>query len=281
MQDQDPFSQSGQFARAVRGILRPLVRALIAQNVTATTFYRIVKQTYVEVAAEMLGPDATDSRVSVVTGVHRRDVKEFRTSQSDDVDAHRKKVSTLSTVVGRWLSHPDYTDAQGQPVAIPRSADAGPSFEALVTSVSRDVRPRTVLDELTRQNILAVEDTKVRLLLNGLVGPADMDQRLHFFSHNLGDHMNAAVDNLLSETPAHLERSVFYNNLDAGALDEIEQVARAQATETLLALNALAANRQAAASDDPDATHRFRFGVFFYKEDEQADPKGPEPDEDR
>ena len=74
----DPFTKSSLFEQAVRAILRPLVRALIAQGVTATAFYRIVKQTYVEVASDAAGRSATDSQVSVMTGVHRRDVKALR-----------------------------------------------------------------------------------------------------------------------------------------------------------------------------------------------------------
>lgn len=280
MSTPDPFSQSGQFARALRGILRPLVRALITQNVTATAFYRFVKQTYVEVAADMLGPDATDSRVSVMTGVHRRDVKDFRNGETGETDFQRHKVSTLSTVVGRWLSHPDYCDPNGDPKPIPRSAEDGPSFEALVRSVSRDIRPRTILDELERQDILAIDGNTVRLLLDGLVGPADMDQRLHFFSHNLGDHMNAAVDNLLSDQPPHLERAVFYNNLTPEAVQQIEDAARTLGISTLRTLNSTAASLQSQDPNDPDATRRFRFGVFFYQDDETMPPKGSGTDDD-
>ncbi len=281
MESQDPFSQSGHFARAVRGILRPLVRALITQNVTATAFYRIVKETYVEVAADMLGPKATDSRISVMTGVHRRDVKEFRTSDSSEGQAQRRKVSTLSTVLGRWMSHPDYCNAKGQPNEIPKSTETGASFEALVRSVSRDIRPRTVLDELVRQSIVEVEGDKVRLLLDGLIGPADLDQRLHFFSHNLGDHMSAAVDNLLADHPPHLERAVFYNNLSSDALRQLEEEARSLATNGLRALNSQAAVLQSKDPNDPDATKWFWFGVLFYQEDESDLTKGHKSNEDR
>ena len=79
----DPFTKSSLFEQAVRAILRPLVRALIAQGVTAPSFYRIIKQTYVEVAANAAGNAATDSQVSVMTGVHRRDVKTLRAAETD------------------------------------------------------------------------------------------------------------------------------------------------------------------------------------------------------
>ena len=277
----DPFSHSSQFERAVRGILRPLVRALISQNVTATALYRIVKQTYVEVATQMLGEDTTDSRISVMTGVHRRDVNAFRNMPKDDAAVQGRKVSILSTVLGRWLSQADYTDETGAPLVIPKTAKEGPSFEALVQSVSRDIRPRTMLDELERQGILKRDGEKVSLILDGLVGSADMEQRLHFFSHNLGDHMNAAVDNLLSEKPEHLERAVFYNNLDADAVAAVEAEAREIAISALRKINLQAAERQSKDIADPNATHRFRFGVFFYKESEGPKSKGSGANEER
>lgn len=276
----DPFSQSGLFERAVRRILRPLVRALIAQGVTAPALYRIVKQTYVEVAADDLGDAATDSRITVTTGVHRRDVKEFRTGDQTETTETQRKVSILLTVVGRWLSDPDYLDA-GLPRVLPRFAQDGPSFEALVQSVSRDIRPRTVLDELSRQGIIAAQDDQISLQSEGLVGSADTDQKLHFFSHNLGDHMQAAVENLLSEDPQHLERAVYYNHLGPASVGEVEEEARRISLDALRQINALAAGKQAVDKSEPAATHRFRFGVFFYKEDEGTDAKGNTPDDDR
>lgn len=276
MADQQPFSNATLFERAVRRVLRPLVRALISQNVAVTAFYRIVKQTYVEVAEETLGEDATDSRISVITGVHRRDVKEFRNVPDDGGAAVGKRLSTLSTVVGRWLSDPDYSDEDGAPMVLPRSAPAGPSFDTLVQSVSRDIRPRTILDELQRQNVVALEGDHVRLLLEGLVAGEDLDQKLHFFSHNVGDHMQAAVENLLSDPAPHLERAVFYNNLTEASARELETEAREIAVRSLREINARASARQKQDTSQPGADYRIRFGVFFFKENEDGEVGGHE-----
>ncbi len=279
MAARDPFSRSGLFERAVRRILRPLVRALIAQGVTAPALYRIVKQTYVEVAVDDLGEAATDSRVNVMTGVHRRDVKEFRARDQSESTETQRKVSILLTVVGRWMSDPVFAEA-GVPRALPRFATDGPSFETLVQSVSRDIRPRTVLDELTRQGIARLDEDEVRLVSEGVVGSADTDQKLHFFAHNLGDHMQAAVDNLLSEEPEFLERAVFYNHLERESVETIEAEVRRLSQDGLKRINTLAAGKQAADKAQPTATHRFRFGVFFYREDEDAGTKGTSTDDD-
>ncbi|MFK7880463.1 DUF6502 family protein [Roseobacter sp.] len=276
----DPFSKSGLFDRSLRRILRPLVRALIAQGVTAPALYNIVKQTYVDVASHQLGDAATDSRINVMTGVHRRDVKEFRNRDPSEDTGVSSKVSILSSVVGRWLSEPTYL-RNGDPAPLMRFGTEPPSFETLVQSVSRDIRPRTVLDELLRQGVVTLGKDHVKLVLDGLVGAADTDQKLHFFAQNLGDHMQASVDNLLSETSPHMERAVYYNSLSAQSITDIEKEARKLGNDTLRKINSLAVRRQSQDVEQGSGAHRFRFGLFFYKEDEDAKEQGTMPDDDQ
>jgi hypothetical protein len=263
------------FDKALRGILRPLVRAMIAKGVTAPALYRIVKQTYVDVAIDTLGEGATDSRVSVLTGVHRRDVKDMRGLRDAGAEDARRKVSILSTVVGRWLGGDETTDAAGSPITLERSRGQGVTFEGLVQSISRDIRPRTVLEELLRQNIVTVDaQDRVTLSLDALVGPKDFDQRVHFFAHNVGDHMNAAVENLLDDDPQHLEQAVFYTHLSEASVAQIEAEARSLSREALLSVNKLARSLQDADIKAADDAHRFRYGVFFFQEDEGTTPNG-------
>lgn len=250
--------------------MRPLVRALIAQGVTAPAFYRIVKTAYVEVAAEELGKSANDSRISVMTGVHRRDVKAIRSEDRGEDAAFTRKVSALANVVGRWLSDPELTDEDGTPKPLRRKNGNGPSFDALVASVSLDVRPRAILDELERQGIVTRDGDLIHLDIEAVVGPADLDQKLYFFSRNVGDHMSVAVENLLTTPSPYLERAVFYNNLTQESVDALENEARKSGMSLLKRLNVKAGVRQKEDSGAPDAHHRLRFGLYFFREDEDG-----------
>lgn len=257
------------FARALKGLLRPLVRALIAKGVTAPALYQTIKQLYVEVAETDFALDdkrQTDSRISMLTGVHRRDVKSFRDPDTKAQAETRERVTTIASVLGRWLA----LAKDGAPPPLPRDGDAG-SFEALVQSVSRDIRPRTVLDEMLAQGLVAYDEDADRLTLNAdaFLGPADTEQRVYFFAENVGDHLAAAVDNLLAEEPRFMERAVFYNRLTPGAVDALEATARRLSGEALTTLNREALERQTADLDDPEGTERFRYGVFFYRENEK------------
>ncbi|MEL7469310.1 MAG: DUF6502 family protein [Pseudomonadota bacterium] len=259
------------FIKGVQSVLRPLVRALISQGVTAPALYRMIKRIYVEVAERDFSLDnarQTDSRISMLTGVHRGDVRSFRQDDLPAVDAVQEKTTTLASVLGRWLAGEQTRDSDGRPIPLPRAAEAGPSFDALVRSVSTDIRPRTVLDELLRQGLVVQEDELIHLRADAFLGPTDPDQKVYFFAENLGDHITAAVDNLLSDEPPFMERAVFYNRLTADSIDELEGEARDVAGSVLVRLNELAHKNQERDLDAPDGTHRFRFGVYFYREDE-------------
>lgn len=297
MTDEPNLPGSGLFHRVLGGLLRPLIRALIAQGVTAPAFYRLVKRVYVDVAEEEFSLDGkrvTDSRISVLTGVHRRDVAAIRTAPSDGDAALREKVTLITSVLGRWMASAQTTGSDGKALPLQRSGTGtgtgGPSFESLVASINRDVRPRTVLDEMLRQDLVRAHPETGLLHLNaqGFVGPEDMDQRIYFFGENVGDHVAAAVDNLLTDQPPHLERAVFYNRLTPKSVDNLETRARTLGTEALQALNREAHALQQDDLEAEDSTERFRFGVFFYRTSEEADdqqdqaeaPEEPGPDDD-
>ncbi len=266
---------------AVRRLLRPLVKALIAKGITAPALYSMLKQVYVETAREefrLSEKPLTDSRVSVLTGVHRKDVRALREQSEPSVVALDRRVTVMTTVVGRWLADPLTTDEAGKPLELPRQAVSGPSFDSLVESVSRDIRPRTVLDELLRLGVVDLNepDQTISLRSDALLTREAGDERFHFFSRNISDHLAAAAENILTEgdQAPFLERAVFYNNLKAGSVDEIEARARALAGEALSDLNRLGYARQNEDAEEEgavdDASHRFRFGVYFYREDEAA-----------
>ena len=270
--------------RVLRGLIRPLVRILIARGVTAPAFYRLLKSVYVDVAHKDFRIDnrpPTDSRISVLTGVHRRDVRAILSDTDDSWETARAKTATFATVLGQWLARPEFTDDTGRPRALPRSGADGADFESLVRDVSRDIRPRTILDELMRQGLVTeTDDGLLKVAEGALIGPASDDDQIVFFAANIGDHLAAATENLLSDEPRFLERAVFYNRLTPTSVDRIERNARALAQSALEELNAESSTLQQADRSESDNTERYRFGVFFYRERADDKTKGQDSDED-
>jgi hypothetical protein len=190
--------------RALRQLLRPLVRMLLAQRVTFPVLANLLKSVYVEVAEKdfvLEGKAQTVSRLSLLTDIHRKDVKRLR-EEPLEADMTPSSVSLGAQLVARWTGMSLYLDAAGHPVALTRleSDSAGPSFEGLVSSVSKDIRSRAVLDEWLRIGVVELDgDDRVRLRREAFVPDDDYDEKARYFGLSLHDHIVTAVRNLSGE----------------------------------------------------------------------------------
>ena len=263
-----------RFSAALAHILRPLVRALIARGLRFPEFSERMKALYIEVTDRHFGLGTkrlTDSRVSLLTGLQRKDVRTLRLGQKATREASPGTTGPLPRIVARWTGTAPYAEAPGLPVALSRLPGDGPSFEALVGEVSRDIHPRTVLDEMLRMGLVAhdSETDLVTLTASAFLPRTDDTALVSYFGANLGDHAEAAVGNLLSapEPGPFFERAVHYNRLTPDSLNEIEALARDLGSAAIASLNARALELQARDDGEPSAVGRFRFGAFLYRED--------------
>jgi hypothetical protein len=269
---------------AVRRILRPLVRLLIARSIPFPFAANLLRGIYVDVAVKQFpvsGRRQSDSRVTLLTGVHRKDVKRLR-QQPHPAHGASRTVSLGSQLIARWTALPAYRDERGNPLPLPRLAAAGsaPSFEALVRSINTDIRPRVVLDEWLRLGLVHLdEQDRVRLNVQAFIPPEGSAEMAYFFGRNLHDHMAAAVHNMLGEPGPLFDRSVNYNNLSPESVAELIELASRRAMDVLQELNARALRLQERDSGRPGASNRFNFGLYLFSEDQRPAEAGENDDE--
>lgn len=262
----DP-SSSAVLTSTLRAVLRPMVRLMLARGVTLPLAVELLKRVYVQVAIEDAGRDGpvTDSRVSLQTGVHRKDVKRLRSLPSAHADLPRN-VSLGAQLISRWLGQAPWRDATGGARPLPRlaSAGGGVSFEALVASVSKDIRARPVLDEWLRLGIAHLNTRDEVVLNTGAFAPQDgADEQLARLALHVGDHAMAAVDNLLGQGDSWFERGAHYRGLSAAAASALH----ARASELgAKALQSLERDAGAGARSADDAGRRLTVGVYVYAE---------------
>jgi hypothetical protein len=280
MNESDSGAASGaseRLIRAVRHVLHPLVRLLLAQGLTYPWLSDMLKGIFVDVADrdfQLAGKRQTDSRVSLLTGVHRKDVRRLRDEDGDRSSRMPPAVSLGSQLVARWVTTPRYLDEEGMPIPLARLASQGGelSFEALVATVSKDIRARAVLDEWMRLGV-ALLDADDRVILNSeaFVPARGFDEKVFYFGQNVHDHVSTAVDNVIGVEPAQLERSVHYDTLTPQSVAELERLAGRLGMQALKSLNRRAAELAARDADDPAAVERMNFGVYFHREPMPAD----------
>jgi hypothetical protein len=185
--------------------------------------------------------------------------------------------SPATQVFTRWRADPALRDRRGQPRALPRQGPA-PSFETLARSVTQDVHPRSLLDELCRLGLAEVVDDEVRLLRESVVAGRDSERAFAFLGSNVGDHLRASVANVLAETPPHLEQAVFADELSAESIAAFRDIAKTQ-WQALLA--ATVPKLQALVDADASATgprdRRVRIGLYTYHDAMSDPPAAPRP----
>lgn len=269
---------------ALARALRPLVRLMIAVGIPFPAAADLLKRLYVDSAAQdfpLDGKTVTQSRVTLLTGVHRKDVRRLLEAERDPGDK-RTAVPLGALIVGRWLGDPRYRTEDGRPRPLPRIAPAGPDatagFDTLVASVSTDLRPRAVLDEWLRQGLVTIDPAdRVVLDATAFTPSRHFGEQAAFLGWNLGDHAGAAVHNLLADGPPLFERAVFYDGLSPAALDRLEALARREADALLIRLNQEARRLVEIDAGRPVATGRMRLGAYFFREPGVQPPADPSP----
>ena len=255
--------------KAVSWLCRPLLRLLIEKGIGYPQLRDLLKKLYVEVAEESFaleGKPPSDSRLFILTGVHRKDIKRLR---AGDPDSTAVRASTLGgAIVSHWLGLPAYRDADGRPRCLPRNSadDAAPGFDTLVADVSKDVRPRAILDELLRQGVVSLNEAgDICLNRTAFIPGADFEEKTFFLGRNVHDHLATCAHNMLSPDTPMLERSVYFAALTEASVHELRELAEQNAVDALQAINARALVLQEADQGKADAIHRIRFGCYWYQ----------------
>ena len=212
--------------RAALALLVPLARWLVHNGVTYASFAPALKSVFVEAARRELaesGGKQTDSALSVLSGVQRRDIRAL----GDDalVEAQPKTPSIASQVFTRWLTDAALRNKRDQPMPLPKSG-AAPSFDALAREMSSDVHPRTLLAEMERQGLVRVDGDSVLLEAQAFVPQRGFDDMVELFAANASDHLAAAAHNLRGEGDKFLEHSVFASGVSARSTQALAALAR-------------------------------------------------------
>lgn len=259
--------------KALSKVLSALVRLVVRQGITYPELTELLKRAYVEEVQKDLKHNAervTLSRISIVSGVHRKDVKRLTEIESEHPFHEFEKVSLTSRLVSLWMGDSQYIDDKGDPLPLPKSGEK--SFESLVRSVSSDIRPRTILDEWLQQGLIYQQTERFCLNINALFPSEDIATKVAFFARNTSDHISACEHNLRGTLPPFPERSVFYNRLSKDSVQQLQTLASNESQTLIVKVNKLA---QTLAKQDDASTektnHRFILGTYFYRKEEESD----------
>lgn len=233
-----------QLMYSFRRVLRPLIRILIRSGVRYDEFLELVKGVYVESAVrDGLGDGLkpTKAKVSISTGVPRRDVERFIDNDGALPPAPRTLTKTLAEILNVWHTDPQFVGPYGIPLELEVRQSRSRSFSDLVRAVDASANPKDVLEELVRlRTVVWSGDTHVRAVSRAFIPSEEMSPaQLEFFGNALTRLASTLQYNLdKANVGKRLERSVQSDRgIPAEVVPVFEKHVRERVTELLTDLD--------------------------------------------
>lgn len=200
-------------------VLRPAVKFCVRHSLRLQDIIEVSKTLFVNAASEELknqGLRANNSRISVMTGVHRRDIGSIE--QGLSTKGYSKDLVTK--VMGAWQTDKRYCTSSGSPRVLTYEGNDC-EFDRLVYSISTDVNPAAVLAELERSGSIEKRRSGIMLVKGSFIPKGDIQSGFKVASDDADDLTLAVEENLLEEpnlTNLHA-RTQFDNVRPSGVKD--------------------------------------------------------------
>jgi hypothetical protein len=233
-----------QLLYAFRRVMRPLIRILVRSGVRYDEFLELVRGVYVEAAVrDGLGDGSkpTRAKISISTGVPRRDVDRYIDNDGALPPAPKTLTATLSQILNRWHTDPHFVGPYGIPLELEVKGQKSRSFSELVLTVDPHAPVHDVLEELIRlRTVVWSGDTHVRTVSRAFIPVDEMSPaQLEFFGNALTRLANTLQFNMDSKNiEKRVERSVVSSRgLPKDIIPVFEKHAREKVTELLVELD--------------------------------------------
>lgn len=257
-----PSNDATSTLESVMGIMQELTAWLVKSGVGYTEFSTALKPLFYNEAireSEQIKQKKTDSSISLLAGLHRRDVSAYRQENNGhyliDYLEYYTPMSIPARVVNTWMK---------RDLAYQLPITGENSFESLVKTISTEKHPRSVLLELKRLGMVSEEGELISLQPTCFNPQPELIKSKKIFSANIEDHLSAGIHNLIQRDDAYLEQAIFADSLTQRSIDLLKVLSTQlweEMTEKIVS-NAIECSQKDFGKEN--ATHRFRVGIFCY-----------------
>ena len=276
----------------LRKILSSVVRIMLRNGITYREFCEVSKEVFVEVASKdygIRGRETNVSRVSVLTGIDRKEVKRVKDLLLDHPQVHQaqQKQDRITRVLTAWHQDTAYLNQAQSPLILP--IEGQDSFTSLAKAYAGDVPIRALLKEMLRVGVVEeVESEKIKVLKREFI-PAQSDPeamlRASSVIHDLGSTLHHNLYEGGSEDhPLRFERRASNIYIDPEHIPEFREFVAKEGQAFLECIDAWLSEHEVA--DHSNTTNTIRAGVSTFAFEEKniqpteaasKKPKGASP----
>lgn len=212
---------------ACRALLRPIASILLRAGMTWREFSELSKSVFVSVATDefgIRGRPTNVSRVSILTGISRKEIKRQRELLEAAVPADVSKTTDATRILSGWYQDASFTDGDGHP--LPLSLDGpSPSFKTLFDIYGGDTPAQTMVKELVAAGSAEIDMSGLLVARRRYHMPASLDLgNLRFFGNNLFDHAQTLRNNIADNgSPKRFEGFAVDTQMDPECAQEFRE----------------------------------------------------------
>lgn len=160
--------------------LRPIAKILLRFGIGFREFAELAKTAFVDVATSeygLRGRPTNISRVAVMTGLTRKEVRRIREKIEQGDQSVVVKSTPLSEILHRWHAEEEFLDSSGRPNRLPFTGEVG-SFSQLVKRFGGDIPPGAMRTELVRVGAVRESEDGFLEVLNRTIHPKGAHDKL-------------------------------------------------------------------------------------------------------
>lgn len=239
-------------------------------------FAEIGKCAFVDVATAdygLRGRPTNISRVAVMTGLTRKEVKRLREKISSGTQVDMNRVIPPAEILERWHTDSVFLDDSERPLALPFEGSEI-SFAALVKKYGGDIPPGAMRTELRRVGAIEEDALGMLRVTKRYFRPVDSDEQLkralsqaiYGLSHTINHNLGAA------EKESWVERVAFTNRIRIEDKSRVRRISEDRASEFVESVNDLFSAYEKIYGDDDHEQQSGVVGVgVYYFEAEGSD----------
>jgi hypothetical protein len=267
---------------ALGRLLEPIALLLLKSGITWREFADLAKVKFVQVATKefgIRGRPTNASRVAILTGIDRRDVRKLRLAAAEQPTFELGFMSKPTQVLDGWFHDPNFLTASGQPRDL-HVSEGDDSFTALVRRYTPGIPHVAMIKELRAVGAIEqLPDGRLRALKRSYIPRELADNQIRLWGSVLEDVGTTLEHNVMRKAsePPRFERRALSLTVERRALPEFETFLAAEGQAFLERIDDwLAAHQVDSSGEDTPPTLRLGVGVYQILSDTRSARRGAE-----
>ena len=258
-------------------VMRPVVRILLRYGIGYREFAEVTKTAFVDVASVdfgLRGRPTNISRVAVMTGLSRKEIKRLRDKIAEGDSSISVQTTPLSDVLHHWHAQSEFTDANGSPLKLPYSG--GPnSFTSLVKRFGGDIPAGAMRTEMKRVGAITQDqDGSLRVVGRTFTSASSDERLLAMLVHGVYAQLSNICHNF---DPGRKDatwpnRVAYTRSLRKSDTKQLRRVTKDRIVDFIESMDDVFMAYESLQDSDEDVSKAVAIGIYYFEEiDENAE----------